>query len=242
MATVFKFRSINKRMLESLINGEVYFAAPESLNDPFDCQIDVSKSLKNAIEKAGGEQREKLLKIKDNLSSLLGVVERDIKKIGIWSCSLELENPLMWAHYGDEHRGICLAYDLPNSFIDHRLGEVIGVSPVDYEDNPIVNWFLNNTNPLSAKSIDDFATPLIEKLLTSKEKCWEYEKEGRVISRAPGIKEIGKPALRQVCFGLRTPESDRELVRKVLDSHGYDVPVCEIERDDNDFGLRARKI
>jgi hypothetical protein len=44
--------------------------------------------------------------------------------------------------------------------------------------------------------------------------CWKYEKEGRVISKTQGLKEIGKSALQQVCFGLRTPESDKELINQ----------------------------
>ena len=38
-----KFRQINKRLIESLITGEVSFSSPENLNDPFDCQIDIKK-------------------------------------------------------------------------------------------------------------------------------------------------------------------------------------------------------
>jgi hypothetical protein len=239
----FKYRPINKRLLESLITGEVYFSSPEQLNDPFDCQIDIKKSLNTAINKAQGNQEKVLLSIQQKLDYIFSEVERDIKTFGVWSCCLELENSLMWSHYGDEHRGICLAYKLPDKFVDHTLGEVIGLHPVDYIKDPITNWFIDNSKiDGEPPPLGDFITSLIVKLLISKDECWELEKEGRVISKTQGLKEIGKPALQQVCYGLRTSESDKKLIRNILDNHGYKATICKMVRSKNDFGLEVKEI
>lgn len=241
--TIFKFREINKRMIESLVSGEVYFAPPGQLNDPFDCQIDLRKSIDTAIEKVNtNEKKLRLIGLKENVENLFIDLPKSIENFGVWSGSLNLENPLMWAHYADEHRGICLTYDLPKNFIDYKLGDVIGIHPVEYNSNPMIDFFLAQVEAETFDTFDDFLTKIIVKLLTSKDECWEYEKEGRVISNNSGLKKIGKSALRQVCFGLRTTESDKELVREILDKHGYDVNICEIERDDNDFGLRTKEV
>jgi hypothetical protein len=40
---LYKYRAINKRLIESLINQTLYFARPDELNDPFDCRIDLQK-------------------------------------------------------------------------------------------------------------------------------------------------------------------------------------------------------
>lgn len=239
----FKFRPINKRLIESLFTGEVYFSSPEQLNDPFDCQIDIKKSLKTAISKVQGNQKKVLLSIQQKLDSIFSEVERDIKTFGVWSCSLELNNPLMWTHYGDEHRGICLAYKLPDKFIDHTLGEVIGLHPVEYTENPITDWFIENSKINDEPPpLGEFITSLVVKLLISKDVCWKYEKEGRVISKAQGLKEIGKSVLRQVCFGLSTPDNDKNLIKHILNSHGYKATICEMVRSENDFGLESKEI
>jgi hypothetical protein len=239
---IFKFRAINKRMIESLINAEVYFSSPAYLNDPFDCQIDIEKSLDNAISIVYGTGEKNLKLLKESFSSFFSKVQEDLRTCGVWSCSLDLESPLMWAHYGDEHRGICLLYELPEIFTNHKLGEVVGCSPVDYEKNPIVDFFIEKSESINTQDFHGFSTDLIVKLLTSKDECWGYEKEARVISKESGIKKIGKIALKQVCFGLRTPESDKKLVREILTKHNYDVTICEIERDQNDFGLKTKEI
>ncbi len=229
-------------MIESLITGEVYFSPPEMLNDPFDCQIDIQKSLDTAIKKVKGDDARVLLAIKERLNQFFPRLESDIKTFGVWSCSMELKNSLMWSHYGDDHKGVCLTYALPETFIDHTLGEVMGIHPIDYGENPIVDWFVEISKHQHAPDFGEFATDLTIKLLTSKDKCWEYEKEGRVISRDQGPKEIGKSALRQVCFGLRTPERDKKLLRSILENHGYNVTICEMIRSENDFGLLAKEI
>jgi len=239
----FKFRPINKRLIESLITGEVYFSSPEKLNDPFDCQIDIKKSLNSATNKVQGAKKKVLLSIQQKLDRILSDVERDIRTFGVWSCSMELENSLMWSHYGDEHRGISLAYKLPDKFIDHTLGEVIGIHPVEYCKDPITNWFIEQSKVKRGQlPLENFMTSLVVKLLISKDRCWQYEKEGRVISKTQGSKEIGKSALQQVCFGLRTPESDKKLIKNILDKHGYKVTICEMIRSENDFGLKTKEI
>jgi DUF2971 family protein len=239
----FKYREINKRLIESLITGEVYFSSPEQLNDPFDCQIDIRKSLNTAIGKVQGNQEKVLSSIQQKLDDIFLQLEKDIRTFGVWSCSLELENSLMWSHYGDEHRGICLAYELPDTFIDHTLGEVIGLHPVEYTKDPITNWFIENSKiEGEPPPLGNFITSLIVKLLISKEECWKLEKEGRVISKTQGLKEIGKSALKQVCFGLRASERDRDLIRNILDKHGYKVTICEMVRSRNDFGLEVKEI
>lgn len=240
----FKYRPINKRLIESLINGEVYFSSPECLNDPFDCQIDIKKSLINAINEVQSDQKKVLLSIQQKFDAIFTKVERDIKSFGVWSCSLELNNPLLWSHYGDEHRGICLTYKLPDKFIDHTLGEVIGVHPVEYAANPIRDWFIESSKLYFCEppSLDEFITSLVVKLLISKDVYWKHEKEGRVISNTQGLKEIGKSALLQVCFGLRTPDSDKKLIKHILDIHGYNVTICEMVRCNDDFGLGAKEI
>ena len=51
---LYKFRAIDKHLIESLVSQSLYFARPDALNDPFDCQIDLKAALKRAESSAGG--------------------------------------------------------------------------------------------------------------------------------------------------------------------------------------------
>ncbi len=186
-----------------------------------------------------------LLGVRNHLHQFIKDVERDIQTYGVWSFSRELLSPLLWAHYGDNHRGLCLTYELPENFWNHECGDVIGVSAVDYGKNQVTQWFVENAPiywDLGPSGSQQFIVELITRLLTAKDECWHYEQENRVVARYPGAKFIPRESLIQVCFGLRTPSSDIERVRKVLSHDGYNPSFCRIDRDNNDFGLQVVEI
>ena len=61
----FKFREINKYLIDALVKGTIYFASPRQLNDPFDCRVDIKKSAKQAIEQLTGKKKEILTRFAD---------------------------------------------------------------------------------------------------------------------------------------------------------------------------------
>lgn len=237
----FKFRDINKYLIDSLVKGNLYFAHPAQLNDPFDCQVDIKRSAANAISKLSGKK-------KDNLEKLAGLdgyfdqIQKDTSNAGICSFSLELENSLLWSHYAREHQGLCLTYDFPESFLVDESNEITGVAPVEYEVNPLTDWFVENAPGDGNSDFRDFTLEVVKKVLTIKSTYWDYEKEIRIIRQRQSTLDIPKEYLKQVCFGMNTPESDIDLIRKLVDSSGYKVSYCKIERSESDFGLQAKDI
>lgn len=237
---LFKFRTINKCLLKSLVQSEIYFAHPEQLNDPLDCRVDIPNALENAISRAPPDSRKKLEQFR-RLDPMLKKVMADVANLGVCAFSLELRNTLMWAHYAGGHCGVCLTYSFPESFFSANADHLLGVDKVDYRNNPLSDWFLDTA--LSVSSFDDFGIALVKKALTVKAAPWCYEKEVRIIRRSKGVHAIEKSHLKQVCFGLGTPNSDIAAVRELLHRCGYDVRVCRIVRDSkSDFGLDAVEI
>jgi hypothetical protein len=54
---ILKFRKIDKFLLDSLVHGHLCFAPPDKLNDPFDCKIDINKSLTKAITESSDSEK-----------------------------------------------------------------------------------------------------------------------------------------------------------------------------------------
>jgi len=237
---LFKFRSIDKYLLKSLVHSEIYFARPNRLNDPFDCRVDIRQSLENAISKSSSPTKERLEQLR-GLSDFLDKVQSDIAAMGVCSFSLALENPLLWAHYADAHKGICLTYHFSEQFFYENADHILGIVQVDYEINPLSEWFVESGATI--RDFDEFGISLIKKALTVKSKPWKYEEEIRILKKEDGSYAIGKEHLVQVCFGLETPETDINLIRRLLDQDGYEVQLCRISRrDDADFGLKTVEI
>jgi len=237
---LFKFRKIDKFVLKSLVHSEFYFARPDRLNDPFDCKVDILMALENAISRSEMPSRQNLEKLR-GMRGFFEKVQTDLENMGVCSFSLELENPLMWSHYADDHRGVCLTYSLPDSFFYETAKEILGIAKVHCDINPLSDWFLKEANGLV--SFEKFGISLIKKALTVKARPWEYEQEVRIVRRTDGAHAIDKRYLKQVCFGLATPEADVDLVRRILNQGGYDVALYKMQRSaESDFGFKAQVV
>ncbi len=230
----FKFRPINKFLIESLVSPSVYFSNPSNLNDPFDCQLDIRKSFSRAVEKAQGNRKKALHSIL-NTDGALNRFSEHFKSIGVCSFS-RLENsfdePLLWSHYADGHKGVCLLYRFTEDFLNNPE-EIIGVSEVKYGVDILTDWLANS----EILPNQDFVTELIKVILTAKSTAWRNEKEVRIIRPSSGNFTIPHGCLEQICFGLRTPTSDIELVKKLAEEYSGCSRFYKIEHADTDFGI-----
>jgi hypothetical protein len=80
------------------------------------------------------------------------------KKNGLLCFSVDKYNPVQWAHYADNHKGVCLGFDIP----ENKLRKVKYVS-----------------ERLARETLDQ--PDCSEKLLTTKFSHWSYEQEHRLI-------------------------------------------------------------
>lgn len=86
---ILKFRTINRFLIDSLVHSRIYFARPETLNDPFDCQIDVRKSLENAITQSSESARRILERFVDDgeFQKVLNKSLQELNNFGVFSGS-----------------------------------------------------------------------------------------------------------------------------------------------------------
>ena len=136
----YRFQRIREHVLGCLKDSTLYFAAPPTLNDPDDCQINITAAIARAMQEALGARLELLRKIWK--LRFIPIMQEDLPKTGVCCFSLELENSLMWSHYADSHKGICFYYEIPIEFLEPN--RIIGWSPVTYGKNPLTNWLLND--------------------------------------------------------------------------------------------------
>lgn len=147
--TIFKYKSFNINILDSLTNNYLYFSSLNELNDPLDIPLlEMSK-----------------LDIYKNL-------EINIDDIKIFCTSFNNNNTLMWSHYTDSHKGICIGYKFTS------LPQNIGWNLIEY-----VNHNLNFERMSKDKG-------LIHAGIYSKQKHWEHEKEIRFIRYKESDKKV----------------------------------------------------
>jgi hypothetical protein len=132
---------------------------------------------------------------------------------GVVSLTSDPMNKLMWAHYG-LNSGVAVGYQ--SEALEERSGMKFSFLPIGMAME--VNY-TNHTNPLK-KDFSDAA-----RLLTTKQECWAYELEWRIIQDLPEAKPVrrdGKtfyalPAKREqiahVVFGANAEAAFIERVR-----------------------------
>ena len=82
---------------------------------------------------------------------------------GILCFSDSWQNPVMWGHYAEQHKGLCLGFDVP----DKCLGKV------DYSRKRLVADLERLTNPAGLEPDD------AKRFLFTKYSHWRYEREYR---------------------------------------------------------------
>jgi hypothetical protein len=115
------------------------------------------------------------------------------RAVGIACFSETFDNALMWAHYADNYRGICIAYSAVK--LRDLLPDSARLVRVSYADAPIY---------LSKYDKDDVIAAA-QKILSQKRYNWAYEREWRVLGDYPGQLLYAGDIVTDVYFGSRLP-------------------------------------
>ncbi|MBK9043202.1 MAG: DUF2971 domain-containing protein [Saprospiraceae bacterium] len=173
---IYKYYSINEFTLDAILNNYFWFCDIEKLNDPLDGRYLHS---------------EKLLK-KYNMPSKMN---EELTKIFLWGvCSFTTNNNniLMWSHYANNHKGICLEFITLN---ERLLSEML--HPIIYTNKkPIINDFKD----------------IMHKGLFRKSKNWQYESEWRLLGPADEKMNYNPKALSSIYLGAKIEKHDEERI------------------------------
>lgn len=144
---------------------------------------------------------------------------------GVICLSEKNDDLLMWAHYGDSHRGICLEFEVARSSIFSRA------KPVKYATTfPVLNGFTQSDDELRDGSV------------LSKSRHWRYEKEWRIVFK--GIRSYPFPPelLTGVIFGCQASEETKTEVKRLLAGRNPPVHLFQCVRSDRRFELEIKKL
>lgn len=100
-----------------------------ALNDPFEGFFN-KEQVRDADYNHGEFYKERGIRtgsINDvSINDIIGDIQCDILELGIISFTEDYSNPLMWAHYADDHRGMVIEFDFNENFFMDAIKEVDG--------------------------------------------------------------------------------------------------------------------
>lgn len=140
---------------------------------------------------------------------------------GVVSLAQKGDCPLMWSHYGDQHRGICLGYSVPS-----ESGE--NIQKVRYGGTRLVR-----ASDLAAMldGNSEVRDRVYESMFLRKAKKWSYEKEWRLF-RGRGT-QYSPLELEEVVFGMRCTNSIKYTVIKALENRESDEVLRDARTTEN---------
>lgn len=139
---------------------------------------------------------------------------------GLVSMSKSWNNPLLWSHYADKHKGVCLGFDVPDEFVYDvtYVSDPIKCGCKDLMDEVALMASLpGHKNPTEA--LNTKFEPIMKAMLSTKFIDWKYEDEARVITSLED-REEGK------CY----KNFDNHLqLKEVILGHRCKLPKPELE-------------
>ena len=138
----------SKYGLENIRRKRLKISRLEDLNDPFELL---------SLELSDKRVRDTFVENKEQLNKGRGIL-----------CFSEVwGNPVMWSHYAEKHKGLCLEFEIPDDLL----------AKITYSRDRLKREVseLFNSNPT-------FQESAMNRILTTKFSHWKYERERRVFA------------------------------------------------------------
>lgn len=179
---LYKYYSDSPKNLETIKQNKMWYSAPCNFNDVFDCDISLDEDgIFNSIirmhpgdfkiRKGSPMWRELQRTMFPQIKVFRSQWETLRKTTGISCLSEEDDSLLMWAHYANNHCGMCVEYELLEINSQLKFSPV----PVIYSDERVC------IHTLDPDTLNRDIQGIFIESLTSKSLAWSYEKEWRII-------------------------------------------------------------
>ena len=246
---LYKYRSLDGKNKEyvkrTFLNNEVYLSVPDDFNDPFEARPQYSfkastlakekyfkgVAQRNFPDKCADKKKLKQFikngfartsKIRDDLIN--GFTKELTTQAGIYSMTEDHKNLLMWSHYANSHKGICLKFRATS--YTKFFGESL---QVNYQhEYPKINFIKHSSNEKLQLS------------LLTKSKEWAYEKEWRMLKPEEGrqIHLFPPEHLVGVILGCKIDPNDRSDIIAWIKESKKSITVQQAKLDKASFAIQ----
>ncbi len=225
--------------LKILSTNTIMFSNPSDFNDPFDCNqsmVDwtlteegLSKTVNRAFSTLNRQERRNKIKEfsrnkKKVVATYRDAYEKTKSDMGICCFSKNCDNLLLWSHYTDKHKGICIGFSLMPATEHYFIREV------EYPKKIVRKNFFTDENVETLKY-----------LVLTKSHYWKYEEEVRAVAlNYKGLVDIQPECLKKIIFGYKTDIRFIQEILKIIELHQPHIDkYYSMKLDPGNFGLKV---
>ena len=234
---VYKYTSAQTAKL-ILERSSFRFASPVTFNDPFEMHVDLldttgrykdyreqfhffCASLYPSMSKKEREAEFKRFGHNELKTVFRDAADQIRQKVRMLCLSSSHLVTLMWSHYADKHRGVCLGIITPTIVDEYKFFSL----NVNYT---------TKTTPPKLFSRDEFERAYATLYwAATKSKVWDYEKEVRSVildtsylnDRKSEYLDVtyNHACFKEIYYGVGTSPSDIEELESIITRSGYDI-------------------
>ena len=234
---IYKYYRINEYLYDVLISNQLYFSSIGQFNDPYDTHFCLKQTptagefekfwTQFNIEKENYQKYMDLFKKNPEkcVAPILKAMKGLLNYYGICCFTARKDNFLMWSHYADSHKGVCLGFEYEGMTEHFKQFD-----KVEYKEEPF------------AYDITDCSNSTAKAILT-KSSHWNYEEEIRFIMERSKSKDFNMNSLKEVTFGAKTTARHMLNIHYIIQKLGY--PNCEFFKtkiDEINYSLSFQKV
>jgi hypothetical protein len=249
---LFKYVT-GKRAVQILRDRSIRFTQPKYFNDPFEfspsLDIDTLKNIyfahslvKGRIE-AGYSRKDILHGFGNFTREVARNITDGLNNLGVLSLSKRCDIPLMWAHYAENHAGIAIGFNIDGGlYTDTKTRDLSDLGPEAF----------NNLSDVGAVYYSKVKAPYpddkngILAAMYTKDECWAYEDEWRVIRNLKTLRSVAADvfvsdftpdSIRCVVVGARTPREIENEIHEILSTDYQNVHLLSASLDADEFTM-----
>lgn len=258
---LYKYRSFERiDFIEEIIkSNKIWAASPLDFNDSFDCMpfVNIRNSTRQVKEYISNEikshkfllrkERRFILKkhvkeIKSKKDMFISIWKKVICNYGIVSFEESFDNLLMWSHYADSHKGICIEFSLKENFVSQLIKEKIVSGNVKYDNNqPEMKHSFDYAFNICRSREELFN--LVRDIIFTKYEGWAYEKEWRWLKEIDNEqRHINLPqgCISKIIMGAKSSREDKLRIKSIIENNKLSIPVVNAVLDERRYAIKVK--
>ncbi len=252
---LYRYRSMESLELEGIFTKrEIYLPRPIDFNDPFECrpiltlhmsrikrELFLREGVRTNFPSTNKKTRKGLIKqarmrLTSDPEFIKSTYEDFLRTTGLYCLSEKNDDILMWSHYSNGHRGLCIEFD---AFADAAFSKMMlfgQALKVDYSEElrPTINVF-------------DIGQPeQYRNALLTKSSHWAYEEEWRIIKvkpeGGPGLRYYQPEVLTGVIFGALISQEDKQKIMNWIKTYPTRIGLYQAKINETNYSLDIEPI